>query len=208
MVMIMTYPEVIASIHFPLAREDPVSHPLLFCTLCFNPLPSCEGRRHLRALLSTLSVLQSTSLLRGKTYGADSPVEEEPCFNPLPSCEGRRDGTIHERFQKVLQSTSLLRGKTHFAKPSPQTTELQSTSLLRGKTSKSNAKGAIFACASIHFPLAREDIQTERREQAKEGFNPLPSCEGRPQGNDIIIDDGVLQSTSLLRGKTLCAAGL
>ena len=34
----------IASIHFPLAREDFIDSNLFLAILCFNPLPSCEGR--------------------------------------------------------------------------------------------------------------------------------------------------------------------
>ena len=102
-------------------------------------------------------MLQSTSLLRGKTQPRS----------------GRRAGRI------VLQSTSLLRGKTncgfhfgvvecasiHFplAREDPVEKELPP-----------NAKQA-----SIHFPLAREDKKHIKRNRNTNCFNPLPSCEGR-----------------------------
>ena len=79
-----------ASIHFPLAREDCIFIGLFHQSFCFNPLPSCEGRPKnplpgkiiLHASIhfplaredgisathnANGSMLQPTSLLRGKT---------------------------------------------------------------------------------------------------------------------------------------------
>ena len=61
----------------------------------------------------------------------------------------------------------------------PHLQQLQSTSLLRGKTAFSTFHKAV-CCASIHFPLAREDYGAKRCDNQICCFNPLPSCEGRP----------------------------
>ena len=55
---------------------------------------------------------------------------------------------------------------------------LQSTSLLRGKT-KQHQHRRIIKDASIHFPLAREDVIVQANSDKIKRFNPLPSCEGR-----------------------------
>ena len=170
---------------------------------CFNPLPSCEGRLDSAAEINELAVLQSTSLLRGKTRPVRPRYHDGKCFNPLPSCEGRRCLPLNTVLSWMLQSTSLLRGKT----------ALKSGHLLQLN-------------ASIHFPLAREDNDMALRALMLKSFNPLPSCEGRPaihrngHGNQFqasihfplaredeafsiqFSDVATLQSTSLLRGKT------
>ena len=102
-----------ASIHFPLAREDSLLGRHGHWPQRFNPLPSCEGRRPLNPVIliywiasihfplaredagdfvnpSAFEALQSTSLLRGKTFRTDFRICEKKCFNPLPSCEGRQ----------------------------------------------------------------------------------------------------------------------
>ena len=151
-------PEILnASIHFPLAREDKYTDPVDAGADCFNPLPSCEGRPFFFALSTAGRMLQSTSLLRGKTSCWLSPyhvliasihfplareddllrgeVTFRGGFNPLPSCEGRQYLPSYSVYGWLLQSTSLLRGKTMLR-------DLQVDKLR----------------ASIHFPLAREDM--------------------------------------------------
>ena len=56
-----------ASIHFPLAREDGYGLFGSSGTARFNPLPSCEGRHRVEQSQPLIAMLQSTSLLRGKT---------------------------------------------------------------------------------------------------------------------------------------------
>ena len=56
--------------------------------------------------------------------------------------------------------------------------------------------------ASIHFPLAREDMVLHGELKVVACFNPLPSCEGRQGQVNDYKESVVLQSTSLLRGKT------
>ena len=101
----------------------------------------------------------------------------------------------------MLQSTSLLRGKTLLQIISRTFPMLQSTSLLRGKTSVHIGKLADKR-ASIHFPLAREDYFLTGQKSFLACFNPLPSCEGRRTQLGGFYQGEVLQSTSLLRGKT------
>ena len=129
-----------ASIHFPLAREDVEAY----------------------VYSASSAALQSTSLLRGKTCTLVCHFTMTICFNPLPSCEGRH----------YLSAVCGLKG------------ELQSTSLLRGKT-RDHHTYFLREGASIHFPLAREDIYR------------------------LIyrVKEMLLQSTSLLRGKTRITSG-
>ena len=122
----------------------------------FNPLPSCEGRRSAPHLLPISSVLQSTSLLRGKT---------QPDFRE----QRRAVASIHfplarEDFALIVISDAFV-ASIHFplaredvSFPLHDCIELlQSTSLLRGKTFFfANFLPCIHA--SIHFPLAREDF--------------------------------------------------
>ena len=148
-----------ASIHFPLAREDKFQHST---QLRFN-------------------MLQSTSLLRGKTIICKINI-----------------------INYVLQSTSLLRGKTYKAYGNVPVRMLQSTSLLRGKTITDNSV-ELRVDASIHFPLAREDLHPRQVPAVRDSFNPLPSCEGRQYPGWLSLLAVSLQSTSLLRGKTSCS---
>ena len=92
------------------------------------PTRSCRG------CTSNVISLQSTSLIRGKTFpGSRNQCEQLP-FNPLPSSEGRRQSAILSPRKATLQSTSLIRGKTKRSIRKKCACILQSTSLIRGKT--------------------------------------------------------------------------
>ena len=124
--------------------------------MCFNPLPSCEGRHSSRIWTAA-----------------------DKCFNPLPSCEGR---LVYSPFRTSQQRFNPL--------PSCEGRRFRR---LYGNSQRS---------ASIHFPLAREDFIFSSKIRTEICFNPLPSCEGR-QGVDRTTPSRLmLQSTSLLRGKT------
>jgi len=128
-------PEILnASIRFPLARED-------------QPSKS----RNDKSIL-----LQSTSLLRGKTQLYCRYLPRNTCFNPLPSCEGRR--------RKQLTHRLSSHASIHF----PLAREDKELQQWRWKKD-----------ASIHFPLAREDRHHMKYHRNLKRFNPLPSCEGR-----------------------------
>ena len=96
------YPVRNASIHFPLAREDESDQGGVSVPDCFNPLPSCEGRRCPDLRAWHCWKLQSTSLLRGKTRHARRYAARTGSFNPLPSCEGR-----HRRIYEGMSRNSF-----------------------------------------------------------------------------------------------------
>ena len=79
------------------------------------------------------------------------------CFNPLPSCEGRHFFRLEWVKPRQFQSTPLMRGETvQWAVQEP----------------------TVFV--SIHSPHARGDDHRASSSRLQWGFNPLPSCEGRP----------------------------
>ena len=148
-----------ASIHFPLAREDYVFFDNLYSCFRFNPLPSCEGRHIPHALIRHSTMLQSTSLLRGKTSpGISAPTGPSASIHfPLaredPSCPNSsttQHASIHFPLAREDQQSDV---------PFLVVAKLQSTSLLRGKTILIQIIH-IPRIASIHFPLAREDVPT------------------------------------------------
>ena len=213
-----------ASIHFPLAREDDSRIWRSIPHQRFNPLPSCEGRRNEPEKVRAYCDASIHFPLAREDGNCGCNVGCGCCFNPLPSCEGRpnSDNMIEYRHRAsihfplaredkigarldiaglVLQSTSLLRGKTFQGSTLFSQVKLQSTSLLRGKTKDRKHLGKTRG-ASIHFPLAREDLVsmlyshrsdmlqstsllrgktrwTDSETQCLNRFNPLPSCEGR-----------------------------
>ena len=167
----------------------------------FNPLPSSEGRLPCVCPLFVSLLLQSTSLIRGKTFLNGFFVIVLYNFNPLPSSEGRRRTASFRKFSP----TSI-----HFPHP------------------REDPSGTVFQkpiSTSIHFPHPREDIQLLGLTSRKLYFNPLPSSEGRhpiaslPSSsayfNPLPSSEGrrrklerrkagrTLQSTSLIRGKTI-----
>ena len=145
-------------------------------------------------------------LLRGKTKNTSFLPEILNASIRFPLA--REDQPSKSRNDKsiLLQSTSLLRGKTRTLTMLQILYMLQSTSLLRGKTAElPNIKND--SAASIHFPLAREDQARVMCYGRLYRFNPLPSCEGRPWRAGEYSDYAVLQSTSLLRGKTRSCKG-
>ena len=172
---------IFASIHFPLAREDQLWTSRALSCSCFNPLPSCEGRRSAYQISRQPSALQSTSLLRGKTGHSSRRVDSNVasihfplaredssgyirfpilfCFNPLPSCEGRLLLTPQSPFPCCFNPLPSCEGRLRVVRDFSAFFVLQSTSLLRGKTSISASSGGNVSC-----------------------FNPLPSCEGRLYG--------------------------
>ena len=145
----------------------------------FNPLPSSEGRPYLTCSPYQTIVLQSTSLIRGKTRTFTLYFSMTLSFNPLPSSEGRLgrygsfifayDPSIH--FPHPREDTfspypwGLGNPSIHFPHPREDKGDSVTTDIL---------------CPSIHFPHPREDLYAN-------------------------VDTGVvriLQSTSLIRGKT------
>ena len=81
------------SIHSPHARGDVFRRRAQYILCYFNPLPSCEGRRHSVAtsLISLIISIHSPHA-RGDAMLAFHDFREF-YFNPLPSCEGRRSAS-------------------------------------------------------------------------------------------------------------------
>ena len=147
--------------------------------MSFNPLPSCEGRLH-KALGGILPAGASIHFPLAREDDKNlKGMEDELCFNPLPSCEGRRRLMDYRAENEKLQSTSLLRGKT---------------SLVRCLFD--------FSDASIHFPLAREDARPQPRFRTDDASIHFPLAREDIANIYIAGDWSMLQSTSLLRGKT------
>ena len=100
-------------------------------------------------------------------------------FNPRPSCEGRPLGFAGLVREHMFQSAPLLRGATACQlAPSPPTKVSIRAPLARGdRDCREPSRPRL---VSIRAPLARgDDILAIRGAQAS-GFNPRPSCEGRP----------------------------
>ncbi len=95
------------------------------------------------------------------------PPPPRVSFNPRPSCEGRR---------------------TKSAKPDARW-KFQSAPLLRGATLHAVSDQALNV-VSIRAPLARGDVRPLPHYRHSHGFNPRPSCEGRPGVGSESLGDG------------------
>ena len=148
----------ISSIHFPHPRED-FAGKFVGTYAVDTSIHFPHPREDIIFLFSRSGnwLLQSTSLIRGKTTHTIHWRAMDTHFNPLPSSEGRpadcssgvaanvtsihfphpREDHPGERqlnLRRILQSTSLIRGKTFYADRSDHA-----------------------AYTSIHFPHPRED---------------------------------------------------
>ena len=141
-----------------------------------------RGKTSICAYSGFCAMLQSTSLLRGKTSQSGSLLDGQTGFNPLPSCEGRR-----EKFYTVELETGFN------PLPSGWGSHIDTLYYL------GHSLGASFL-----FSLARQRSGLILLKEHLICFNPLPSCEGRPAKSITQSPFRMLQSTSLLRGKTLC----
>jgi len=80
----------------------------------------------------------------------------------------------------MFQSAPLLRGATEPEAADPENESFQSAPLLRGAT-EMIADFDLLVEVSIRAPLARGDRNLSLRRLPNKGFNPRPSCEGRPK---------------------------
>ena len=146
----------------------------------FNPLPSCEGRRisfqpdiRCRCASIHFPLAREDRICKNEKIAENASIHfplarEDLFFRRVVICYinasihfplAREDSRICFMRYPIctLQSTSLLRGKTWISSAIAMLQLLQSTSLLRGKTRRiTHYQGPI--AASIHFPLAREDV--------------------------------------------------
>ena len=125
-------------------------------------------------------MLQSTSLLRGKTYTLFRLSQANIASIHFPLAREDENGNANGCHANALQSTSLLRGKTEVGMVwDNRNFSFNPLPSCEGRLTKDLCAVSMNR-ASIHFPLAREDvINSEAQRRAN-----------------------VLQSTSLLRGKT------
>ena len=149
-----------------------------------------------------LPLLQSTSLLRGKTKKGSGKTTFLASFNPLPSCEGRLHMTdvspvygtasIHfplARDDRSAPSLAHLRDRFNPLPSCEGRPVSERNGFCVGDASihfplarEDGNPGTDYdggRIASIHFPLAREDLDVRTISTVQERFNPLPSCEGR-----------------------------
>ncbi len=104
--------EWVVSIRAPLARGDAGCQNGGMKIVCFNPRPSCEGRRRMESAIFMVLVFQSAPLLRGATVNTETMTAAEISFNPRPSCEGRPTHGRSCKARPTFQSAPLLRGAT------------------------------------------------------------------------------------------------
>ena len=166
--------------------------------------------------------------MRGETIAGGSGVSSVHDFNPLPSCEGRRFCRFASLQTPRFQSTPLVRGETWLElKIHPYKCISIHSPHARGDASSANVSRILSIsihsphargdapypprsagnAISIHSPHARGDNDDVSALIALRHFNPLPSCEGRPDGHNGKKHKYPFQSTPLMRGETT-ATGL
>ena len=146
----------------------------------FNPLPSCEGRRNRASVKDTIRKFQSTPLMRGETRRRNASRQKGRISIHSPHARGDARGWMMYRCRFLFQSTPLMRGETAVSEIAAGVDLFQSTPLMRGETAATGWTWCILTY-----------------------FNPLPSCEGRPDYIRSIARNFIFQSTPLMRGETL-----
>ncbi len=123
------------------------------------------------------------------------------CFNPRPSCEGRHGPSGNELGRAVFQSAPLMRGATSIGRGDAEDVvvsiraphargdwahgEFNGVLVVSIRAPHARGDGAdhdagLPALVSIRAPHARGDSVYLARRGRFFGFNPRPSCEGRP----------------------------
>ena len=148
--------DLFASIHFLLRGKTFSSRLAKEPIGCFNPLPSCEGRRIRPLGTEAGEELQSTSLLRGKTRGQNRKPRSSSASIHFPLAREDENYPTKNRHYITLQSTSLLRGKTRH--------------ILR-LCRRPGCFNPLPSCEGRHLLAWGQYMEL--------CFNPLPSCEGR-----------------------------
>ena len=157
---------------------------------------------------SASSLFQSTPLMRGETSITQLKIPTDT-FQSTPLMRGEtRPAQRHAHSVCVFQSTPLMRGETYSDKTATdQPISFQSTPLMRGET-VFIALQTGFLLISIHSPHARGDGALALFFSRWCNFNPLPSCEGRPEVDKMTEALNKFQSTPLMRGETSPLADL
>ena len=146
-----------ASIHSLRKKGDPVRSALWSPAICFNPLPSQEGRQAPGRAECKKGNASIHSLRKKGDKGSMEDLRTISCFNPLPSQEGRQL-TLNPHTHNTQASIHSLRKKgDHLSPPF-----------------------VIIRLASIHSLRKKGDWQWHHNLYHVGRFNPLPSQEGRP----------------------------
>ena len=168
-------------------------------------------------------MLQSTSLLRGKTrvhceknepesasihfplaredHDYRSSLGGTDCFNPLPSCEGRPcNNHLAAHHSHASIHFPLAREDPNALSKPPQVHASIHFPLAREDRCNNHLR--IHSNASIHFPLAREDSFVAFYTEILEMLQSTSLLRGKTESVHLRISAVRLQSTSLLRGKT------
>ena len=210
-------------IHSPHARGAPHGEAGIPYRSDFNPFPSHKGR-HSAANAGDYGVaFQPTPLSQGETI-EDINGDIVATFQSTPLMRGETITVVGLPFLSTFQSTPLVRGETKAARMLRRCGIFQSAPLSRGET-MNNWSGIwdkiLFHSAplmrgetltqrffihvitiSIHSPHARGDVAEVRQTMRGLNFNPLPSCEGRPNCGVACSVCIRFQSTPLMRGET------
>ena len=153
-------------------------------------------------IVATFSVFQSTPLLRGATDVSDS-LRTSGLFQSTPLLRGATVVHVHaDLVRDVSIHAPLARGDIIFIGCSMDRYVSIHAPLARGDFLRQLFQQR--QRVSIHAPLARGDFRRAFETTLPRGFNPRPSCEGRPWARQIRHNFFLFQSTPLLRGATLC----
>ncbi|MDK2972845.1 MAG: hypothetical protein PWP23_2600 [Candidatus Sumerlaeota bacterium] len=124
-------------------------------------------------------MFQSTPLVRGATCRR-MPRTVPSTFQSTPLVRGATPACCRRSIRPLFQSTPPVRGATrHPSTALQRRSGFQSTPPVRGAT-RDDVPRDRAAGVSIHAPRARGDSRHASPLDDSPGFNPRPSCEGRP----------------------------
>ena len=169
----------LTSIHFPHPREDPQNIHLTRCCSTSIHFPHPREDKVCPKCPICPEILQSTSLIRGKTGHSEQSGAGSHYFNPLPSSEGRRPVDF-QTFRQI------------YFNPLP--------------SSEGRPFRRLRLSIRLYFnplPSSEGRLRQVTCTIRMTHFNPLPSSEGRRVQRRCRLQRRALQSTSLIRGKTL-----
>ncbi len=166
----------------------------------FQSAPLMRGATARLVHLQRLWRFQSAPLMRGATAARRLSSQVQIVSIRAPHARGDELSDEESPVAK-FQSAPLMRGATSH-EPKPHAARLfQSAPLMRGATTCNDSGGTTIG-VSIRAPHARGDHEQPTPERARDGFNPRPSCEGRPAVCRFDPPDAAFQSAPLMRGAT------
>ena len=190
------------SIHSPHARGDVLKPFLYALSERFQSTPLMRGETNRADAAAVFRIFQSTPLMRGETNRADAAAVFR-IFQSTPLMRGETCTCFMIAARATaFQSTPLMRGETFVRTWAVSRFSFQSTPLMRGET-KLVKYNHVHVRISIHSPHARGDSIASISALIWSHFNPLPSCEGRPDQRMLFYAPFEFQSTPLMRGETI-----